>query len=617
MPDYPGTFIVLEGVDGSGKTTQFHLLAERLKAVGYDVEVFDFPRYDESSSYFVKRYLNGDYGPANEISPYSASLFYALDRFEAAPAIRQALDSGKVVLSNRYAGSNMAHQGSKFTNEAEQRGFFIWADSLEYQLLGIPRPTTNVFLRVAAEISFELISKKSARSYTNKKHDEHEADIDHLRGSVAAYDNLCRLFPRDFQAVECVQDGRIMSIAAINDRIWEITRPLLPPKPQNSARATVVKFNSKVTKTTIKAQPAKNLKKNPKSQGPGQETEKTKLSLASLLEAAKAGADVRGLSAAANLGTDYYIPKALDSKTSARYRQTMEQLIKRRQHIQRTLLKNTSASGNEATAYATARLVMPMAAYLQLDSAMARTTVKYAELDQKPPSSGVVEEMARQQLSANLGAELAPLSLLEAWPRNEFDMLSDRLYALSDTPKQQVQLEVESWTYDQKHEALLKILKSSDFSTGQQLRYNWDVITDQSLLLELLRLGLSANLQIQSSTARYGYEIPSQIEQAGLEEEFISSFDLSLELFSQLQAADHEQLAPYATLLGHKVRFQLTTDFKAFTSLDSANSPALKAFRAGLVEKITEKHPLIATYLSPPPNTNRAHRKSRYRRRSK
>jgi len=171
MPDYPGTFIALEGSDGSGKGTQFKLLAERLKAVGYDVETFDFPRYDQPSSHFVKQYLNGDYGPASDISPYSASLFYALDRFEAAPLIRKSLQAGKVVLSNRYVGSNMAHQGAKFTNEAEQRGFFIWADSLEYQLLGIPRPALNLFLRLPAEVSQKLIIQRAEQN--SAKLDQH------------------------------------------------------------------------------------------------------------------------------------------------------------------------------------------------------------------------------------------------------------------------------------------------------------------------------------------------------------------------------------------------------------------------------------------------------------
>jgi dTMP kinase len=94
MADQKGIFIVIEGSDGSGKGTQFRLLTERLRAVGYEVEIFDFPRYHKTSSHFVQRYLNGDYGPAKDISPYTASLFFALDRFEAAPAIRKALNQG-------------------------------------------------------------------------------------------------------------------------------------------------------------------------------------------------------------------------------------------------------------------------------------------------------------------------------------------------------------------------------------------------------------------------------------------------------------------------------------------------------------------------------------------
>jgi dTMP kinase len=180
-----GIFIVIEGADGSGKSTQFRLLHERLKAVGYDVEVFDFPRYEEPSSHFVRKYLNGEYGKAESITPYAASLFFALDRYEAAPIIRKALKQDKIVLANRFVGSNMAHQGGKFTNTGEQRGFFIWEDGLEFELLGIPRPTKNIFLRVPAEVSYELIARKEKRSYTDKTRDEHEGNLERLKNSVA------------------------------------------------------------------------------------------------------------------------------------------------------------------------------------------------------------------------------------------------------------------------------------------------------------------------------------------------------------------------------------------------------------------------------------------------
>ena len=187
-----GVFVVIEGTDGSGKGTQLERLAERLRADGYDVATFDFPQYDQASSYFVRQYLNGKYGTADDIGPYTGSLFYALDRFEAGPKIKEAIEQGKVVLANRYVGSNMAHQGTKFRHAEERRGYFIWLDNLEFEMLGIPRPTLSVVLRVPAEIAQQLVDQKTARSYTDKKRDIHEADLAHLQKSVEVYTDICQ-----------------------------------------------------------------------------------------------------------------------------------------------------------------------------------------------------------------------------------------------------------------------------------------------------------------------------------------------------------------------------------------------------------------------------------------
>lgn len=235
-----GVFIAIEGTDGSGKTTQFKLLVERLKAAGYRVSLFDFPQYDKPSSYFVKQYLNGEYGSGDEVGPYTGSLFYALDRFEASSAIRQALERGDVVLANRFTGSNMAHQGSKFEASEQRRGFFIWADGLEFQMLGIPRPDRNFVLRVPSKIAQELVGRKEPRSYTSKSHDIHEADINHLEKSLDAYDDLCRLFPKDYVAIDCTKNNQLLSVPAINNRLWEAVKPLLP-KPHGKGRAKQLK----------------------------------------------------------------------------------------------------------------------------------------------------------------------------------------------------------------------------------------------------------------------------------------------------------------------------------------------------------------------------------------
>lgn len=232
-----GVLIVLEGTDGSGKGTQFKRLIERLESEGYDLAVFDFPQYEKPSSYFVRQYLNGEYGEsADDINPYIGSLFYALDRFDASSNIRRALDDGKIVLMNRYVGSNMAHQGTKFDNSKQRQGFFLWLDNIEYQTLGVPRPDRSIVLRVPAEIAQKLVDKKYKRSYTENSRDIHEADLTHLRRAVEVYDDLCQLYPKDFFRIDCVRDRKLLPVDKIEDLIWNSIQPLLPR--QNSLNKT-------------------------------------------------------------------------------------------------------------------------------------------------------------------------------------------------------------------------------------------------------------------------------------------------------------------------------------------------------------------------------------------
>jgi thymidylate kinase/thymidylate synthase ThyX len=244
-----GVFLVIEGTDGSGKGTQFKLLEERLRQAGHDVVTCDFPQYDEPSSYFVREYLNGKYGTAEEVGPYTGSLFYALDRYQAAPRIREALQAGKVVLANRFTGSNMAHQGTKFTHAEERRGYFIWLDNLEFQMLGIPRPDKSVVLRVPAETAQKLVDQKDKRSYTDKKRDIHEADLGHMQKAVQVYDDLCQLFPKDFLRLDCVRGDKLMSVEQVQSMLWKTIQPLLPkPTGKKSAPA-----KAEASSTTQKA----------------------------------------------------------------------------------------------------------------------------------------------------------------------------------------------------------------------------------------------------------------------------------------------------------------------------------------------------------------------------
>jgi dTMP kinase len=220
-----GKFIVIDGTDGSGKTTQTTLLLETLRLSGFEVEMADFPQYGKKSAGLVEEYLNGKYG---QVNAYAASIFYAVDRFDASFKIREWLDNGKIVISNRYVTANAGHQGGKISDDGERIKYFKWLDNLEYNTFGIPKPDLNIILHVPAEISQQLVDKKDAsmRTYAegeNKKRDMHEADLNHLQNAERAYLEIANLFPNT-KLVECTADGKLMSPKAVHNKVWELVR---------------------------------------------------------------------------------------------------------------------------------------------------------------------------------------------------------------------------------------------------------------------------------------------------------------------------------------------------------------------------------------------------------
>ena len=120
-----GTFIVIEGSDGSGKGTQFSIIKDVLENAGHSIATYDFPQYSQESSYFVREYLNGNYGTADELGAKTPSLFYALDRFQASFNMRRDIEAGKIVLCNRFVGSNLAHQGQKIDDHTERQAYYL------------------------------------------------------------------------------------------------------------------------------------------------------------------------------------------------------------------------------------------------------------------------------------------------------------------------------------------------------------------------------------------------------------------------------------------------------------------------------------------------------------
>jgi len=223
-----GKFIVLEGTDGSGKTIQFQHLLARLKKQKIDVRTLDFPRYGKPSSYFVEQYLKGNYGNWEEVGAYRASLFYALDRFAVSSKIKHWLEQGKVVLSDRYVGSNLGHQGVKIKSRTARKQFFDWVNDLEYKILALPKPDINIFLHMPSDIAYTLIDNKGKLKYLNsKRRDIHERDISHIKRAEKVFCEVVKLFPKDFITVECMREEKLLSIKEVEKEIWRIVKRFL------------------------------------------------------------------------------------------------------------------------------------------------------------------------------------------------------------------------------------------------------------------------------------------------------------------------------------------------------------------------------------------------------
>lgn len=216
-----GLFIIIEGGDGSGKTTQHELLRDRLKEAGREVETIDFPRYGEASARMVEKYLNGDYGSAKEVGAYRASIFYAIDRYDASGQIERWLDQGKIVLANRYATSNMVHQSGKIKNIAERDSFLEWLDELEFGIFGIPRPDLVFFMNISAKISQALaLQKKQRHENIESKNDIHENDLEHLQDALDAGNYVARKYA--WESVDCDDGtGKMRSINDIHEEVWQ------------------------------------------------------------------------------------------------------------------------------------------------------------------------------------------------------------------------------------------------------------------------------------------------------------------------------------------------------------------------------------------------------------
>ena len=219
-----GKLIVLEGIDGSGKSSQYRRLCARMENDGIDYNHIVFPRYDKESSSLIRMYLRGEFGEKpSDVSAYAASTFYAVDRYASyCSDWGKIYENGGLIISDRYTTSNAVHQGSKLDND-ELPEFFDWLADLEYVKMGLPKPDLVIYLDVDIETSLRRMAKRQETTSTTA--DIHEKDVAYLSRCLEVAGIACEHF--GWMRIPYLKDGLEREVDEKNAQIYEIVKKYL------------------------------------------------------------------------------------------------------------------------------------------------------------------------------------------------------------------------------------------------------------------------------------------------------------------------------------------------------------------------------------------------------
>ena len=217
-----GKLVVIDGADGAGKATQTEMLLKYLKKNKIKNKYISFPRYKTSfHGDLIGRFLKGEFGGNRDVSPYLASLAFALDRLTARDEMIEWLEEGNLVVSDRYTSANV-HQAGKMPKD-KQEDFIKWLYDMEYKEHKLPKEDIVLFLHVPAEISQKLLDHKSKKKNNNGEKDVAEKDLEHQKESIAMYHRFAKKY-KHWVIIDCVEDGKLLSKTKIHNKIIEVLK---------------------------------------------------------------------------------------------------------------------------------------------------------------------------------------------------------------------------------------------------------------------------------------------------------------------------------------------------------------------------------------------------------
>lgn len=221
MKTNQGFLLVIDGIDGSGKTTQIELLKQYLASQGLalQVEIISFPRYGDNLYVdLVQKYLEGEFGPIGQIDSHFIALAYAGDRMLAKGQIEKWLSEGKIVIANRYVSASKAHLGVNISEE-KRTEFVNWIDKLEYETNRLPKEDMTIILNVDPGNAQE-----NARQDDIK--DIHEEDLTHLQKAALLFSELAKDDP-SWVVVNCMENGKMQTKEVIHQKVIDVLKQKL------------------------------------------------------------------------------------------------------------------------------------------------------------------------------------------------------------------------------------------------------------------------------------------------------------------------------------------------------------------------------------------------------
>lgn len=216
------SFIVIEGLDGAGKSTQIKYLSKYLDNKNVKNEYIHFPT-NKSPVYgdLIARFLRGELGSLKQVNPYLVALLFAGDRYNMKECINAWIDDGKVVVNDRYVYSNIGFQCAKTNSEQEAEELFNWILDIEYNYFKIPKPNLSIFLDVPFEFTKQKLTENrrgKSRDYLKGKSDIHEEDFDFQMKVKQSYDKALNK-DENFIKIICYENNKMLTPKIISEKI--------------------------------------------------------------------------------------------------------------------------------------------------------------------------------------------------------------------------------------------------------------------------------------------------------------------------------------------------------------------------------------------------------------